>query len=394
MPKTKTIKILFAGFCLIFLFVSCVVNERNVFTDSMINVEDSHMTDNPIISAEELQEKMQAINQYNNLQLGGFSLMLGDSIYFADGIGIHKTDQTFNSYETLIYSDKGDANALENIVQFDRLHFDNGRIYFRDRSSFSIYSMNPDGLELTKILDATMVNSESGDENARITEFIVIQNKLYFNYFDHGISLKMLDLVTGEISDLGFQETEILTVGTNNVSLQFSQFGSILTELKFENNESRTIQPFKIEDNDSTRGIGYSTNSNGILAFIAYEAEFNKIYVIGDNGYAEELYSSNDFLIEQYINTINNWIYFTVMPDVHNFDMIALYRIRNDGGEIELVYENIAVGREKLSGLPVIFINLFSEDIILFKAHPTFHEIYALTRDGDTNSFFIKLINP
>jgi hypothetical protein len=182
-----------------------------------------------------------------------------------------------------------------------------------------------------------------------------------------------------------------MTVSVDGKSLQYSQFASILTELDFESGTTKSLMPRNFSSLDGAHGIGYNTNSNGTIAFVAPYAEGSKIYIL-EGGYAKEIHYASEGFIGQYINSVGEWIYYIVIPDLQERFFLNLCRIRNDGSSLEIVCENI-LSKVDFEGYPSIFINIFSEDIILFKTHSANHNIYALIRDADTGEFIIKAVN-
>lgn len=333
---------------------------------------------------------LEAINQHNNLQLSGFALKVNDFIYFADAIGVHKTDMTFTNIQTLVFaSNNNDLEAPNNAV-FDRLQMFGDKIYFRNIAESAIYSMYSDGTGLTRVLDIEMLGYDVGDP-ASITEFVVLDGRIYFNFFTGTISLKSLDLSSREIIDLAIEETEILTVGVDGKSLQFSMFGGKLSQIDDEIGEIVSLVPSNMNLFKNVFDIGYTTNCSGLLAFVAPWPNESRIFTISE-GSANEIYQLSTGVIEQYINSLNDWIYFTVYPTIDHWDTVSLYRIKNDGSVLELISENISQPRDT-KGIPTIFINLLSEDVILFKMHPRTHEIYALKWNLGDGSYYIRQIN-
>jgi len=393
-------------FSLSAIFTSCAYHN--------VNASDKLLPNSVSVAESYVIEDSKAINQYNNIHLTGFALMINDTIFFADNRGIHKTDTLFETVDTLVLNENYLDCQKSGMPMFTSLQYHNGKIYFLNRgnetNSFasSIYAMTPEGDELTKILDTSILDTseKEGYKKGIITEFIVFNEKIYFNYFSSGAILKSFDMETKEIENFNIIDTPVLTLSPDNSALQFSRDLTIPTHLNFENSEINSVLPSnfgELFDNNYLASITYTTVSDGKIVFSSPSMLGSRIFIMNEDGYAEVIYHNEDDHIDSYLNAIGDWIYFTSTPEYfssmseyflwipENDLNTHLYRIKNDGSDLELVYENIGNVEE---GLPSIFINLFSEDIILFKTHPEEHTIYALIRDIDTNEFIIKVINP
>ena len=229
--------------------------------------------------------------------------------------------------------------------------------------------MAPDGSDTTRVLD---FSKETGTE---ITGFVVAEGEIYFDCWSNGTTLKSFNIETEEIKDFNITDASLLTLSPDKKALQFSHEMSTITHISFKNGEISIAKPSNFDrffEKGHIYGILYSTTSDGKIVFTSSTVSESGIFVMDKSGHTEEIYS-NEGYIEYYINADNEWIYFTLIPT--NSYFLDLYRIKNDGTGLELVYEKIASAEK---GLPSVFINLFSEDLIFFKVQPRNNEIYVL----------------
>ncbi|MCL2392460.1 MAG: DUF5050 domain-containing protein [Oscillospiraceae bacterium] len=337
---------------------------------------------------------VRGLNQNNNIQYWGFAVMVEEYIFLADGLGIHRTDRAFEKIETLVLHETFHEDpavispgSMEYLAMFSDLQYYDNRVYFLDRRTETIYSMNLDGSELTQVLSASEITYDS-----RFDGFIVAHGKIFFGHF-YPISLKSFDLETREITTYGTGGI-FFSINPDGSELHFS-YDFALFGLNLKNGTIEDRMPHNIRNlpGHELGVLGIITNrtaSSGRIFFSTPHWEGSRIFVINDDGLAEEIYF-NEGMIRRHINSVGEWIYFTVMAQGDENRQHDLYRIRNDGSGVELVHENFVSGTD---GVPSIFINMFCEDIILFKISPTFHDIYALIRNPDTGEFERKHINP
>ena len=248
-----------------------------------------------------------AVNQHNNLVLHGFSLIINEDVYFADGVGIHKTDRTFRHVETLVLNENYQENLATNRTAFSSLQYYNGRVFFRSEvAGTTIYSMYPNGSNLTRILDAADISMNSGEAGkGQISSSMVVANeKIYFIYISapSHTHLMAFDLQTGEITDFDIHDVGLLTICLNRNALQFSSWRQ-MDGLGFLNFDDYTVEFFRpsnfVEEwwDEDWVSIFYTTNSDGIIAF---SDGYSRIFVINEEGYAEEVYHTSEYYIEGY----------------------------------------------------------------------------------------------
>jgi len=333
-----------------------------------------------------IADVQRSINQNNNLLYTGFAIMIDDNIYFGDGIGIHRTNARFENIETLVFNEDY-QDAVDRAV-FRYLQYYDGKIYFLHATQSTINVMDMDGREVTTLVSASQFESEG-----ILSGFIAINNKIYFNFFDfshEGYFLKSFDFSTGEIIDFNLLHTPMLSLSPDRSELHFAYDLGELTALHLENGDVHSIMPLNfwtLVENSKLFGIIFRTVSDGKIVVAGH----GTILVITEDGYAEEIYHTGPF--NQNINAIDSWVYFIrISPRIEPRaprDM-HLYRVKNDGSEVERVFEHIAFMNP---GIPQVVLNIFSEDLILFKTSSTRHEIFALVRDDNTGELVMIGVN-
>ena len=376
------------------LIMSCSADEQVIYSCTESNeyfndveIADEHETRNEID-----MEQNWAVNQYNNRLLSGFVLMLGEDIYFADAVGIHKTDKTFSHIKTLVHNDNYHEFLLGNRAAFTNLHYYAGRIFFRDMTGdhliMQIYSMNPNGSDLRNELNVDIADMGFSDH------FLAANDKIY--YVRHGF-LKAFDLQTRDTIELGIDRAGggFLTITPCGDALQFlHSYNNVegIGLLNFYDYSLTFFRPLNLTqtrfDDDFVSFIPFITG-NEKLAFIDWSMQKqSRIFVVNEDGYAEVIYQ-NTGEIDLFINSINEWIYFTLIPEDNS---VHLYRIKYDGSFIDRIFENVTYHNDYMR--PRVFINILSEDLIFITKQRETHFIYAITLDESTNDFVMKLINP
>jgi len=329
---------------------------------------------------------IRSVNQSNNILYLGFALKIDDNIYFADGVGIHKTDATFEHIETLMLNKNYQAAIRDNVAMFNSLQYHNGKIFFLSRVTETIYSMDLYGNDIAPVFSAADI-----DVGGRIFGFIVIDEKIYFYYNFERSTLMSLNTETGEVRDYNLNPSPMFSLSSDGSELHFVNNFSIAA-LNLSTSELRDMMPSnyrELYDRVGLTHILHRTISNNEIVFSTNSPELGgMLFVMDQQGYAREIYHDNNIRIAAEVNSLNEWIYFTATPldDVN----IHLYRIRIDGSCRELVFENLA-SREH--GIPFIIFNILSEDLILFRPGSTFHYIYALIRNPNTLEMELKRIN-
>lgn len=380
---------------IVLVLMSCLLFSCSVEQEILNHLEISENSPESIINYISANT-VRGVNQNNNIQYWGFSVMVEEYIFFADGLGIHRTNRLFENIETLVLN----KNLLGNPTAFDTfnmqylsmfrgLQYYDNRIYFLDQRNFTIYSMDIYGNNILPILSASEIA-----QGGKIADFILANNKIYFYYFtgDSDGRLKSFNIETRKIIDFGIRAF-LFSLSPDSRELHFD-YDMALTALNLEDETIHDRMPHNIQtllwDNRGILGIITNrTISDGRIFFSAPSARNSMILVINEDGYAEELYTRDEGIIDFHINSVNEWIYFTVT--YWDERVLHMYRIRNDGSGLEVVYENLVVD---FPGMQTIFINIFSEDIILFQRSPTFHNIYALLRNPETDELEMKHINP
>jgi len=353
-----------------------------------------------------------SVNQYNNLSTLSFSLMIDGTIFFTDSKGIYKTDKTFDNIEILVHNPNYAETIEAQGIAFGHLQYHNGRIFFRDRLSQTLISMNLDGSGLETVLSVSDIANDRYimdiDEDEvvyamRLAEYVVAGDKVHFNYFDGIARLMSYDMITGEVHDYEIIDALALTITPDNQALRYLLDFTIPQRLTIADGTVVIDIKNYIELFNDLFDKGYlfivqsTTISEGRVAFHStvhpYEPveevdlNFHNIFITDENGYAEVIYRAENS-IEGPINAINNWIYFmSRTPDGY----VHMYRIKNDGSILELVYENMYPTMPQFATFPVM--NILSEDIILFKKSPTDHDTYALIRDTYAGQFTIQHIS-
>ena len=419
----KTCIYCFSTFLIVLLVSSCSSSEegtlyrinieydRNLFIQSIEN----HPLERDILLGEMKEVESLIVNRFNNIQLGGFALKIGEDIFFADSLGIHKTDKQFQ-YITTIFFNEDYEKAInvgyrnEGLSMFTSLQYHKGKIYFIDNRVSSIKFMYLDGsnlktiLELGDVAEVKYVDGHGYIHAGGITEFIIVNGKLYFNYFLHGARLHYINLNTGEIVDLNIASTPILTLSPDGYSIQFTYNVDIVTYLDLESHSIENAMPLNMDELIKNQKMGhmiYTTNTNGKLAFGTHlvtegPVMYSRIFVINENGYAEEIhreeahiYKSELYIrqISMYLNSIGDWVYFIV--NIPNLS-VDMYRIKNDGTNLELIYGDML---DETFATNHIFMNILSEDIIVWRRGLRQHQINVLIRDSNTGEFVNKRLN-
>jgi hypothetical protein len=272
------------------------------------------------------------------------------------------------------------------------MQYYDGLIYFLDRANSTIYSMDKDGLNRTVVL-----NREQHDLNGSITEFVIIEDEIYFvNVYEHMATLKMVNIVTNELDDMEIMDAIIPSLSEDETHIYFSQYLFELKSLERKTGEISMPTLTNLSELQDTYGhrniyITYRTVSNQKTIFPISSVNGSPLIVINEKGEGKEIHFDEGF-IPNTVNAFNEWVYFSVSPPGSLDDRIFhLYRIRNDGSGLERIFTNIVEGE---TGIPYIFLNIFSEDLILFKIHATFNTIYALVRNPETNEMERITINP
>jgi len=333
-----------------------------------------------------------SLNQNNNIQYWGFAVMVDDYIFLADGRGIHRTDRIFENVETLVFNESLREEPPQDsgvyLAVFSGLQYYDNKIYFLDRRSSTIYSMNLDGSDLTQVFNAS--------EGGRLGGILLEDEQLFIQHINPS-SLKLFNLETSEITSYEIEAT-FFSISPDSSELHFVDFELNFFGLNLKDGTIMLRKPlnldYLIDKLDFFGFMPHRTVSGGRTFFASSNvSRGSRIFVINNDGFAEEIYFRRG-RIAHYINSIDEWVYFTAMPleenERYRFQH-NLYRVKNDGSIVKLVYENLVSGT---FGAPHIFINMFCEDIILFKSSPTSHDIFALIRNPDTGELERMHINP
>jgi len=379
-----TKKLLLVGILLIYLGLSVLFaacgNYANIQQEEAATYSYGNSQEYEINSFDE-----RSVNQNNNIQYWGFAIMIEDSIYFADGVGIHKTDASFEHTETLVLNENYPNSPGLNATRFNSLQYHNGKIFFLNQTDSAIYSMDIYGNNITPIFRASQI-----DQGGTIFEFIVIGKELYFYYFYGSSELISFNIETNEITYYHLRPSPIFSLSPDGYELHLIHDWEF-TAMNLLDNTVRSAMPSNFEtlfDKGHLSHIFYRTAIGEEIAFAASSIYGGRIFTTDKQWYATEIYHDKESFIFPYINSINEWIYFT--SSSLGDTSIHLYRIRNDGSSKELILENIASAEH---GIPSVILNIFSEDIILFKTDPTLHSVYALIRNLYTSEFEAKRIN-
>ena len=334
------------------------------------------------------------INQTNNIQYGGYVLVLNERIYFADGRGIHKTNFSFEQVETLVYNAHFDNDRYRENTAFGYLQHYNGRIYFLNMPENAIYSMYPNGTNLIRILGLPRYMEDGTTEF--ITEIIVVNGEIYFNHWQgSGVWLRSFNLVTERITDFDLLHTPILSLSPDGNSLQFNHEIGNLTRMNLKNKEVSSAMPVNLDELIAEQGgfsmfITYTTISGDLMLFGGGQ----RIYAMCEDLYARQILYIENGSTFGHVNAIDEWVYFLQTRDFEadlGYFKLHLYRVNIDGSEVQVVYENIVIGEH---GWYLVFLYIVSEDIIMFKKSMNDHNIYAIVRNTDTSEFEMKHINP
>ena len=329
--------------------------------------------------------KMVSLNQNNNILYRASSLVIGEYIYFADAIGIHKVNMDFSNTKTLVFNDGYEEFLKLNLSTFSDLQYSNGKIYFLNILNNTIYSMDIYGDNVTPILSSYEVSDIGIIDHFIIIEDLIFIQIFLFNGFNQ--DLKSFNLITREIKvfDFHYEFPTAFSASTNGKYLYFShdfRLGSInLKDFSFKN-----ITPSNIEEIDTF--LIFRTITNGKIAFVNPSSQGSQIFIINEKNYAEEIFFFRYGTIRTQINSIGCWIYFVKQPSDEIYT--HLYRIKNDGTNLELVHPNIAY---RNPGIPFPNFNIFSEDLIVFRIAQQFHETYALIRDEYTGELIRRRLN-
>ena len=389
--------------------VSCNYLNPSSLLYSIYNISNGLTSSLYYLDEENDDLEVYTMNQFNNLQLFGFGLIVYDYIYFSDGFGIHKADRNFKNIKTLVYNEryKGLLESIRPLSMFSGLQHYDGKIYFLDLRSSSIYSMNLDGSDITvsiNFLDLSeerYIYGEGLSHVGGISEFIVVNSRIYFNYFLGGARLHYFDMYSGKITDLNIFSAPILTLSPHGDALQFNHDLSVLTNLYFYNHERSVVNPINIHElfkNGYVNHLVYTTNANGNIAFASHGRTqqgymISRIFIINENGYASYIYENiGEIIHPTAINSIGSFIYFITENYPHDVN-INLNRIRRDGSDLELIYEGLFTLEYPNHFQHDVFINILSEDIILFRRNPAFHETYALIRNEHTGELIRRRLN-
>jgi len=319
------------------------------------------------------------INQNNNLQYMGFALMINEYIYFADGIGIHKTDNSFENIETIVFNKDYEQYVEMNRTAFSHMQYHNDKIYFLNRIDNTIYSIDLYGNNITSILE-----SEQIDEEGIIGGFIVVDDMIYFYFFEHhGMEMKVFNILNEEISVIDLEKDIIIAISTSpDKNYIHITYGNSLFAINlYDNTITNWVMPINVDLVSQMQTVPVAipnrTNINGKLAFTTGSILNPRIYIIDENNYANEILYFENKILRMTLNSIDDFIYFIAIPQ----DRLSshLYRIKYDGTNKELIFPYIAIGD------PFIVMNIFSEDLIFFREISYGHKTKVLVRDTVTN---------
>ena len=329
-------------------------------------------------------------DQRNNLLNSGFAVRVGEHIFLGDADGVHRFDLELNNRTTLVET-TGDALPFfggRRQAMFDFLQYFDGKIYFRNLSdNHALFSMRLDGSELTRVIDV----SASG---ARVTNASVAGDAIFFNYFsaDNRLRLKMFDVATQEIHDLGIDDAFLLTY-MGDGTLTFLQDGiGILSRFAVEERLLTSVMPANFDELFEQARLFYvlyAAYADGSYVFSGFSVypgpdgrdQGSRIFVTDSEGYAHEIYHTPN-RIEHYINYSDGWVYYTYVTVSGEILTYHLNRITICGRTIEAVQENAFY--TELNGIAVdLFTNVVSDDMVLFRRHSLVHDTYAAKRDGN-----------
>jgi len=359
------------------LLIGCNDNENEQIQEQY---ETEHAT---IIINEDYNKSLEligGINQNNNLQYMGFALMIGEYIYFADGIGIHKTDNSFENIETLVFNEDYEQYVEMNRTAFADLQYHNEKIYFLNLVNNIIYTIDLYGNNIQIIL----TSEEADDDNGIIAGFIVIDNIIYFYIFEHhDMKMKTFDTLTREINTLDIRKGIIdsTSISPDKNYLHITYGGSLFAINLYDNTITNWVMPINVDLVSQMQTVPVAipnrTNINGKLAFTTGSILNPRIYIIDENNYANEILYFENKILRMTLNSIDDFIYFIAIPQ----DRLSshLYRVKYDGTNKELIFPYIAMGN------PFTVMNIFSEDLIFFREISYGHKTRVLVRDTETN---------
>ena len=357
--KTKNI--------IIYLFAMLIPPSCDFYESSVLNISDA-----PLVS----------LNQNNNIQYFSFSIKLGNYLYLADGKGIHKISRNFETKETIFYVESPNRN----LSVITNLQYHNGNIYFLSEISGSIYSMDINDYYVTRVISSYEIA-----EIGAIDHFIVIQNEIFMRFFlFNGLNTDLVsfNLYTNkiEVFDFNVEMTTAFAASENNDYLYLS-YNFTLGAINLENRELINRLPVNFGDINAL-SIIFRTYIDGKMYFVNSYNNASTIFIVNEYNYAEEVYTFYGGNIATRINALGYWIYFTQRPQDEVY--LHLYRIKYDGSNKELIYANIAYMNP---GIPLLFFNILSEDLIIFRISQQLHETYALVRNENTGELERKRLN-
>jgi len=346
------------------------------------------------------------INQNNNIIFTGFSVFIHDYLFFADTKGIHRTNKDFDELITIVENEHFREDRTGDLFDLGWLQYYNGFIYFLDRINSIIYKVDMYGNNLTVVLSVNRFIADDSthshhhhDDSIKISEFIISNNQIYFVQVNHGSAMLMIfDLEKDDFIDTHLFDAIIPSLSNNENYVYFSQDFLWLRRFDRINSKVSDIIPKnRLELQESlniTIYLTYRTTSKEFIIFTLPVSDGGTYLLrINEDGYASIIHTSEEFILST-INAFNEWIYFVTRrrnPENRGDSTSHLYRIKNDGTNLERVFSNLP--NENIF-VPEVFLNIFSEDFILFKVHPVMHNIYALVRNQITHEMEIKLINP
>jgi hypothetical protein len=247
--------------------------------------------------------------------------------------------------------------------------------------------MELDGDNIKPALNVVDVGAwTEADGYGRITDFVVVGDIIYFQLFKANLALKSFNMITGEIVNFGVGISPgVMAISPDGDELHFD-FGH--TAICLTTHTIRDITPKNFAalfEQGYLFSMRHRTISDGVTFVSSSNSYISRIFYVNNYNYLTQMFSFDGFIIES-INSVGNWIYFAAIP--YGGEEVHLYRVHNDGYRLELVYQNIA----DVNGASSIILNVFFEDLILFKKSPTAHSIYALTRTPCTRDIVIKSV--
>ena len=336
--------------------------------------------ESPLLNVE--GDYLLSLNQNNNIQYFSFAIKLGDYLYLADGKGIHKIDRNLENKQTLFSVE----NQNRNRSVISNLQYHNGNIYFLNGMNASIYSMDIKDYFVTRIISSYEIG-----EIGAIDHFIVTPNEIFMRFFlFNGLDTDLVsfNFYTNkiEVFDFNAEMTTAFAISQNKDYLYLS-YNFVLGALNLESRELINNMPTNSTEIDILSMI-FRTYVDGRMIFSNYSNRTSILFATNEYNYAEKIYEFPDIHVSSEINAVGKWIYFTQRP--LNSIYLHLYRIKNDGSNLELVYPKISYMNP---GIPFLFFNVFSEDLIVFRISQQFHETYALIRDEHTGELIRRRLN-